>query len=238
MGRSQAVIAPVLPRSSRNWIPLGTVAHSDHRHKAPPVWTFIDLWQIPDVLPFQPQINRSIAVFPEAMDICPIAESVPSEHEHSNGGLTLLLSEAIVDTQLHYYTSKRWMIKWSESQSSAKATHSLCVALSTALSPHWVQPDVICCIRVWLWNNGLSVTLDHQTELTLRNILLPWKNTMDFMAVFRGPRRVDEGVVPNQTTNVQSVVVWKTPGENSVKGNEDLSPIVAQWNTNKQSNQF
>lgn len=226
----------------------------------------MDLWQIPDVLPLQPQINRSIAVFSfycetyvclflcihtqthlltclwedksDAMDICPRAESVPSEHEHSNGGLTLLLSEAIVDTQLHYYTSKRWMIKWSESQSSAKATHSLCVALITALSPHWVQPDVICCIGVWLWNNGLSVTLDHQTELTLRNILLPWKNTMDFIAVFRGPRRVDEGVVPNQSTNVQSVVVWKTPGENSVKGNEDLSPIVAQWKTNKQCNQF
>lgn len=201
----------------------------------------MDLWQIPDVL-----INRSIAGLSfywetyvclflcihtqthlltclwedksEAMDICPRAESVTCEHEHSNGGLTLLLSEAIVDTQLHYYTSKRWMIKWSESQSSAKATHSLCVALITALSPHWVQPDVICCIRVWLWNNGLSVTLDHQTELTLRNILLPWKN-MDFIAVFPGPRRVDEWVVPNQTTNVQSVVVWKTPGENSVKGN-------------------
>lgn len=52
---------------------------------------------------------------------------------------------------------------------------------------------------------------------------------MDFIAVFRGPRRVDEGVVSKPMDMELGVnKCSKCRSLNSVKGNEDLSPIVAQ----------
>lgn len=45
--------------------------------------------------------------------------------------------------------------------------------------------------------------VDHQTHLTQRALWLPWKNTIDVIAVFYGRRSMDEDYIPNQGESSQ-----------------------------------